>query len=732
MIGSAADAHRPSSAARAWRLAPWLLVLLFTALNLLHIGRLGPNDDAYITYRVARNLAQGLGPVYNPGELVLTVTTPGYTLLLAALSPLSGDFVLLALLLNGLALLLVGALLIDLSRTTLAALVAVTLTLTFPLLSEALGMETPLYLAAILAAFAAYRRATASGVDRRRQERWLMATAAAAAAAFLLRPDGLLVALAIGVYWLASARPRRLPWRALLVYGLLIAPWLFFATLYYGSPVPNTLAAKATQALAQTIPRWGDGLLAAAGDWALLSPVAALLALAGLALALMRRPGDRLPLLLWALLFVGGHVLLGVRSYFWYYVPLAAVVALLAGDAVAAATDWLAGRLTGRRHARLLRAGALTGLAALALLPLFPVATALAQQPELRRREQAYLQTAATLRTLCSQNETAPVVGMAEIGLIGYISNCRIVDFAGLLQPDVAHLRLDPAQKMTYAIKRYAPELVVLAGGVNYPVQVADAAWFRGRYETEDIYDQSGFRSVVYRQAPGPAKQRDLAIGSWRRDDGPALASTTLYFEPGATAAISLHVFLPVDSRLDLAVNGAPSGQILGGEPQWVDSDLTAWQPDGPVTLSLALTAENQPAAVAWIESNAIPAIHYFAPFDDASQRPRPTIRFDGGETVSIQLAPAAPGPAVLELLHRDRPGVALAISVDGQSLAVVGGADGWRTERIPLPAGLLTDQQPLTVEISNQGDQFARLSYLMLTPDTETLPEMTSEAADR
>ncbi|UCC50204.1 MAG: hypothetical protein JSV68_13935, partial [Anaerolineaceae bacterium] len=45
-----------------------------------------PFDDAYITYRYARNIALGRGFVYNVGEPVLGTTTPLYTLLLAGLS----------------------------------------------------------------------------------------------------------------------------------------------------------------------------------------------------------------------------------------------------------------------------------------------------------------------------------------------------------------------------------------------------------------------------------------------------------------------------------------------------------------------------------------------------------------------------------------------------------------------------------------------------------------------
>jgi hypothetical protein len=48
-------------------------------------------DDAYITYRYADNLRQGLGLVYNPGEWVLGTTTPLFALLLGTLSLIIPD-----------------------------------------------------------------------------------------------------------------------------------------------------------------------------------------------------------------------------------------------------------------------------------------------------------------------------------------------------------------------------------------------------------------------------------------------------------------------------------------------------------------------------------------------------------------------------------------------------------------------------------------------------------------
>ena len=59
-----------------------LIVILALAARLIP----GPRtiDDAYITFRYARNLLAGNGFVFNPGERVLGTTTPLFTLILAA------------------------------------------------------------------------------------------------------------------------------------------------------------------------------------------------------------------------------------------------------------------------------------------------------------------------------------------------------------------------------------------------------------------------------------------------------------------------------------------------------------------------------------------------------------------------------------------------------------------------------------------------------------------------
>src|SRR5437868_10332746 len=70
---------------RQWPTATVAAFALSAMVALLARVLTGPHpiDDAYITFRYARNLAEGLGLVYNPGEWVLGTTAPLWAVLLA-------------------------------------------------------------------------------------------------------------------------------------------------------------------------------------------------------------------------------------------------------------------------------------------------------------------------------------------------------------------------------------------------------------------------------------------------------------------------------------------------------------------------------------------------------------------------------------------------------------------------------------------------------------------------
>src|SRR5687768_2003342 len=193
-------------------------------------------DDAYITFRYARNIAEGVGFVYNPGQPVLGTTTPLYALLLAlgyriGFTDLPQLAWLLATALDGLTamlLVLIGAR----QASRAAGLVAGVLFALAPMsiAYAAGGMESSFFVAVLVAGLYASLR-----------DRWTLA-ALLAACAGLIRPEGIFAVglVLVGRWWIS----RRLPWRELAIVSAVGLPWALFAWWYFGSPLPQTMAAK--------------------------------------------------------------------------------------------------------------------------------------------------------------------------------------------------------------------------------------------------------------------------------------------------------------------------------------------------------------------------------------------------------------------------------------------------------------------------------------------------------
>jgi hypothetical protein len=215
---------------------------MFIALPIILLQTLigiRPFDDAYITYRYAWNLAQGIGFVYNAGEHVLGTTTPLFALLLAVGGRLiSPDAIPLVSFVISVACDIVsGFVLFRLTQRLFSSAWpawAITLVwLTSPLRLDVAGggMETALFTMLLLLGYAAYLCAP----PRR-------ATALFFALALLTRPEAILAIALVGLHWLLHDWRRAL--KALIVGLIVIAPWLVWATLYFGNPLPNSVLAK--------------------------------------------------------------------------------------------------------------------------------------------------------------------------------------------------------------------------------------------------------------------------------------------------------------------------------------------------------------------------------------------------------------------------------------------------------------------------------------------------------
>ena len=224
------------------RVVPLLLLLLGLIAFLYESWAVRPQiDDAYISYRYAQNLIEGHGLVFNIGEYVEGYTNLLWTLLVASGLALGFDANLVghALgLVSGVSTLIATFLYaragIPPSRAWIAVLAAgVVLSSTPFVYWSTLGMETPMFTAAVVFALAAYAR------DR------LGWTTLAVSVATLTRPEGTLIAAVLFAFYLASSwRQGWRAWRWPLVYAGLLALLTAFRLAYYGSPLPNTFYAK--------------------------------------------------------------------------------------------------------------------------------------------------------------------------------------------------------------------------------------------------------------------------------------------------------------------------------------------------------------------------------------------------------------------------------------------------------------------------------------------------------
>ncbi|HLF90623.1 MAG TPA: hypothetical protein VI451_16880 [Anaerolineales bacterium] len=436
---------------------PFVASILIGVFVYLVYGE-GGYDDPYITYRYAENLYAGLGFVYNAGERVLSTTTPLFALILAGVRLLWSNLPQAANLI-GVASLTAGALFLwDIAKgwdKPVAGWAALVLYPTFGLLVRTLGSETPFYLALCLAAIAFYLRNK------------ITITATLLALATLTRGDAVILAVVLAIDWLIK-HPlnslkdlRALPWTGTAIGAGILIAWTVFAVPYFGSPLPVTLAAKRGQGLMEISEDFLPGF------FVILHPYTQIIyfwvELIFLAIGIVYVIWQERPWLLllgWAVVYFIAYSLLGVTRYFWYYAPLVPAIVGMIGLGLEAVKECIPPARAGRRFLAWASILTLAGLAIAQGIHLFQI------RDNLDPRLTAYRMVGEWL----SQNTSPTVaIGTLEVGVIGYYASPRpIIDFAGLIQPEVADLF---APQITYqntaiwAITMYKPRILVLYSG---------------------------------------------------------------------------------------------------------------------------------------------------------------------------------------------------------------------------------------------------------------------------
>lgn len=325
---------------RAAAPGPWRVVPFFVPLLVLGAGVaacLGfVKDDAYISFRYARNLVSGRGLVFNEGERVEGYTNFLWTLLMAPFEAAGADLVQVCDVIGPLLAAALVVLVVRASREldgpgpALSHLWGATWlasSSSFALWAVG-GLEQSL---AALLPFAgaaltyrgwlarAWRRCAAGGL--------LLALAC------LTRPEGHLFVIVIGLVMLVADRSRearRLALAWLAPIAALLGPYHAWRALYFGALLPNTYLVKAVAG--PEVYRAGVGLLA---DMLRFNATGALVAVAALSLLVATHRAWRWPAVALAVGFMAYVVKIGTDELMWHrlFLPALPFVAMGAGAA---------------------------------------------------------------------------------------------------------------------------------------------------------------------------------------------------------------------------------------------------------------------------------------------------------------------------------------------------------------------------------------------------------------
>ena len=437
----------------------WVYVSVASVVLLAHQAfyyrQLGADavDDAYISFRYARNLVEGHGLVFNPGERVEGYTNFLWTVILALFVRLGLDPSLFSIVLGGLFGVATLWMVYRFSRVVPLSnpLVPITATMCLALdgsfaLWAVSGMETSLFGFLVLAALTSY-------VWEWENAKPGFISGALLALAAMTRPEGVLVLVVVLVH---QALARLISNRQFITsadmaragaFLVLYLPYFLWRYYYYGFLLPNTFYAKVT--VRDTVDQHARGLqhIATFGRLHLgwLGPLLVL------ALALRRKLSFWITILvavvavyLGYIAFVGGDWSVGR-----FFVPILPAAYMLAAAGLVEVYETLkhwTGRLTDSQLA-------LRALQCVALLCLVSGWIALFTSSSLRgegelfaRRFQAARATRARVAMGEWLRDNVPAdtfIGVDAAGQIPYYSRLRTLDMFGVNDVHTAHLVID-------------------------------------------------------------------------------------------------------------------------------------------------------------------------------------------------------------------------------------------------------------------------------------------------
>ena len=400
-----------------------IILILGLLARLLYFGF--AYDDAFITFRISQNIAEGKGFVYNEGEKVLATTSPLYTLLLAFIAKFFNDIVFISKIV-GLAFYIFSCFVMllltkKLFGNPLPALFAI-LFFSFDFLSVLVGisgMETMFYIFFFLLTFYFY--------FEERENRFLWKSPIFLGIAFLIRPEALFVFVPIFVDQVITFKRRF--FARCLVFALIalmtVSPWLLFSLHYFGSPLPSSFFTKSTENIYLGYSGIGY-LFFHVGIFFLEIPIA--LFFASAALVSMRKDFKNYLMFFYLVLMIALYIMLNLSRYRWYYIPYFVIVFIYGGIGL---YNFLKSLIT---------KSSFKPFVTICLIVLITLGSQLVRHYDQLSKVSIGYSSINDLKTLAIEiyNETKgnTTIAIRDFGIIGFYSKAKILDYSGLATPE--------------------------------------------------------------------------------------------------------------------------------------------------------------------------------------------------------------------------------------------------------------------------------------------------------
>lgn len=214
--------------------------------------------------------------------------------------------------------------------------------------------------------------------------------------------------------------------------------WSFYSYLTFSVILPNTLAAKQAQGqnglgrpflqrlINEWLPSWGHQFslkrFQSVNFWWIVSLIGIY--------SVIRERRRWLCFIGWIILFISGYILLGISAYSWYQLPILFVMQLLFALGVLEIIS---------QFIRFFKSKLISWIFSLVFLslifyPLFYSTIMYSLKYKGDYRGESYTNLCQWLRNNTSENES---VAFIEIGYLGYFTENRIIDLAGLVLPKI-------------------------------------------------------------------------------------------------------------------------------------------------------------------------------------------------------------------------------------------------------------------------------------------------------